>query len=78
MSDIWKPSVTVAAIIERQGKFLLVEEETSDGVRVRCEDGRNFEGEALIGADGLRSRIDLVQQARGEDEARVREGLVVR
>ena len=33
MSDIWKPSVTVAAIIERDGRFLLVEEETSEGIR---------------------------------------------
>ncbi|MDP1593760.1 MAG: NUDIX hydrolase, partial [Gallionella sp.] len=30
---IWKPNVTVAAVIERDGKFLLVEEETSQGVR---------------------------------------------
>ena len=29
-----KPSVTVAAIIERDGKFLLIEEETSEGVRL--------------------------------------------
>ncbi|MFT5645263.1 MAG: 8-oxo-dGTP pyrophosphatase MutT (NUDIX family) [Janthinobacterium sp.] len=34
MPGIWKPSVTVAAIIERDGLFLLVEEETSDGVRL--------------------------------------------
>ncbi len=33
MSDIWKPSVTVAAVIEHDGRFLLVEEETSEGVR---------------------------------------------
>ena len=33
MTIIWKPSVTVAAIIEQAGKFLLVEEETSEGVR---------------------------------------------
>ncbi|MEC5217445.1 8-oxo-dGTP pyrophosphatase MutT (NUDIX family) [Actimicrobium sp. GrIS 1.19] len=33
MTDIWKPSVTVAAIVERDGKFLMVEEETSDGIR---------------------------------------------
>ena len=32
-SQVWKPSVTVAAIIERDGRFLLVEEETSDGIR---------------------------------------------
>ncbi|MGV7210896.1 NUDIX hydrolase [Oxalobacteraceae bacterium A2-2] len=34
MPRIWKPSVTVAAIVERDGKFLLVEEETSDGIRI--------------------------------------------
>ena len=33
MPDVWKPSVTVAAIIERDGRFLLVEEETSEGIR---------------------------------------------
>jgi 8-oxo-dGTP pyrophosphatase MutT (NUDIX family) len=33
MPDIWKPSITVAAIIERDGLFLLVEEETSEGIR---------------------------------------------
>ena len=30
---IWKPHVTVAAVIEREGKFLLVEEQTDVGVR---------------------------------------------
>jgi len=34
MPRLWKPSVTVAAIIERDGLFLLVEEETSDGIRI--------------------------------------------
>ena len=28
---IWKPHVTVAAVIERAGKYLLVEEEPEDG-----------------------------------------------
>ncbi|HEU0289944.1 MAG TPA: NUDIX hydrolase, partial [Burkholderiales bacterium] len=28
---IWKPSVTVAAVVERDGRFLLVEEETGRG-----------------------------------------------
>lgn len=30
---IWKPHVTVAAVIERDGKFLLVEENTDEGLR---------------------------------------------
>ena len=30
---IWKPNVTVAAVLEREGKFLLVEEETDEGIR---------------------------------------------
>ncbi|TFW22371.1 NUDIX hydrolase [Massilia arenosa] len=34
MSHVWKPSVTVAAVIERDGRFLLIEEETSDGIRL--------------------------------------------
>ena len=34
MDTRWKPNVTVAAIIERDGRYLLVEEETADGVRL--------------------------------------------
>ena len=34
MPHTWKPSVTVAAVIERDGKFMLIEEETSEGVRL--------------------------------------------
>ncbi len=30
---VWKPHVTVAAVLERDGKFLLVEEETDHGIR---------------------------------------------
>ncbi len=30
----WKPNVTVAAIIERDGRYLLVEEHTADGLRL--------------------------------------------
>jgi hypothetical protein len=29
---IWKPHVTVAAVIEQDGRFLLVEEQTDDGI----------------------------------------------
>lgn len=50
MSTLWKPSVTVAAIIERDGKFLLVEEETSDGIRFNQPAGHLDPGESLIDA----------------------------
>jgi 8-oxo-dGTP pyrophosphatase MutT (NUDIX family) len=30
----WKPSVTVAAIVEREGRYLVVEEETREGLRL--------------------------------------------
>jgi 8-oxo-dGTP pyrophosphatase MutT (NUDIX family) len=47
MSDIWKPSVTVAAVIERDGRFLLIEEETSDGVRFNQPAGHLDPNETL-------------------------------
>ena len=50
MSDIWKPAVTVASVIERDGRFLLVEEETSDGIRFNQPAGHLDEGESLIQA----------------------------
>jgi ADP-ribose pyrophosphatase YjhB (NUDIX family) len=34
MNTRWKPNVTVAAVIEQDGRFLLVEEETADGLRL--------------------------------------------
>lgn len=46
--SIWRPHVTVAAIIERQGRFLLVEEETSEGMRLNQPAGHLDEGESLL------------------------------
>ncbi len=34
MDTRWKPNVTVAAIIEKGGRYLLVEEETPEGLRL--------------------------------------------
>jgi 8-oxo-dGTP pyrophosphatase MutT (NUDIX family) len=50
MPDPWKPSVTVAAVIERDGRFLLVEEETIDGVRLNQPAGHLDPGESLPAA----------------------------
>jgi 8-oxo-dGTP pyrophosphatase MutT (NUDIX family) len=47
MTDIWKPSVTVAAIIERGGRFLLIEEETSDGICLNQPAGHLDPNESL-------------------------------
>ncbi len=47
---IWKPHVTVAAVIESDGKFLLVEEETDDGIRFNQPAGHLECGEALTDA----------------------------
>lgn len=45
--DIWKPSVTVAGVIEKNGKFLLVEEHTAEGLRLNNPAGHLEPGEAL-------------------------------
>jgi phosphatase NudJ len=46
----WHPSVTVAAIIERDGKFLLVEELTPEGLRLNNPAGHLEQGESLVQA----------------------------
>jgi 8-oxo-dGTP pyrophosphatase MutT (NUDIX family) len=50
MTDVWKPAVTVAAIAERDGRFLLVEEETSDGIRFNQPAGHLDPKESLLQA----------------------------
>lgn len=47
---IWKPNVTVAAVVERDGKFLLVEEETDVGLAFNQPAGHLEEGESLLDA----------------------------
>jgi len=47
---VWKPHVTVAAIIEREKRFLLVEEETSNGIAFNQPAGHLEAGESLIQA----------------------------
>lgn len=50
MGRSWKPNVTVAAIMHRDGKYLLVEEETEDGVRFNQPAGHLECGENLLDA----------------------------
>ncbi|WP_066705117.1 NUDIX hydrolase [Curvibacter delicatus] len=48
MNMRWKPSVTVAAIIERDGRFLLVEEETTEGLMLNNPAGHLDPGESPV------------------------------
>jgi 8-oxo-dGTP pyrophosphatase MutT (NUDIX family) len=48
---IWKPNTTVAAIIEDQGRYLMVEEETEEGIRINQPAGHLEKNESLL--DGV-------------------------
>ena len=45
-SPRWKPSVTVAAVIEHAGRYLLVEEETAQGLMLNTPAGHLEPGES--------------------------------
>jgi len=44
----WKPNVTVAAVIEQDGKFLLVEEHTAQGLKLNTPAGHLDPGESPV------------------------------
>lgn len=46
MNQRWKPSVTVAAVIERDGRYLLIEEHTPEGLRLNNPAGHLDPGES--------------------------------
>jgi ADP-ribose pyrophosphatase YjhB (NUDIX family) len=50
MAEVWKPSVTVAAVIERDGAFLLVEEEAHGRIVFNQPAGHWEPGESLVEA----------------------------
>ncbi|GAB4401074.1 MAG: NUDIX hydrolase [Rhodoferax sp.] len=50
MSHRFRPSTTVAAVIEHGGKFLLVEEQTPEGLRLNNPAGHLDAGESLLHA----------------------------
>jgi 8-oxo-dGTP pyrophosphatase MutT (NUDIX family) len=49
-NSIWRPNATVAAVLENEGRFLLVEEETNDGLRFNQPAGHWEENETLVEA----------------------------
>jgi ADP-ribose pyrophosphatase YjhB (NUDIX family) len=56
MDTRWKPNVTVAAVIERNGQFLLVEEHTEHGLRLNNPAGHLDCGESLAHACAREAR----------------------
>ena len=50
MDQRWKPNVTVAAIVEDEGRYLLVEEHTADGLRLNNPAGHLDPGESQLQA----------------------------
>jgi len=50
MNERWRPSVTVAAVIEHEGRFLLVEEHTPEGLRLNNPAGHLEPGETPLQA----------------------------
>lgn len=49
-TERWKPAVTVAAVIESEGRFLFVEEHTPEGLRLNQPAGHLDPGESLLEA----------------------------
>lgn len=47
---VWKPHVTVASVVEQDGKFLMVEEGSSDGLVFNQPAGHLEPGESLLQA----------------------------
>ena len=58
--SVWKPHVTVAAVLEQQGRFLLVEETTREGLMYNQPAGHLEAGE---------SRIEAVRRETLEESA---------
>lgn len=50
MSERWRPNVTVASVLEREGRFMLVEEVTESGLRFNQPAGHLEADESLVDA----------------------------
>ncbi|MDP3482755.1 MAG: NUDIX hydrolase [Sulfuricella sp.] len=54
---IWKPNVTVAAVIEQDGKFLMAEEETGEGIRFNQPAG-HWEADETLAQGVVREELE--------------------
>jgi ADP-ribose pyrophosphatase YjhB (NUDIX family) len=62
----WKPNVTVAAVVEREGRFLLVEEETEAGLCFNQPAGHLDQGESLVNAAAREALEETAHHFRPE------------
>ena len=65
-SEIWKPHATVAAVIEREGKFLIVEEESEGRIVYNQPAGHLDPGESLVEAAIRETREETAWQFHPE------------
>lgn len=63
---IWKPHATVAAIVERQGKFLMVEEDIEGNIVYNQPAGHLDPGESLIHAAVRETQEETAWQFKAE------------
>ena len=56
-AERWKPSVTVAAVIEKDGRYLMIEEMTRDGLRINTPAGGLEPGESPL-AGAMREALE--------------------
>src|SRR5690349_8588023 len=67
-----RPAITVAAIIERDGRFLMVEEQTRDGLRLNQPAGHVEVGESIAAAAARDTlvRFTFAAEARRHEPSR--------
>ena len=50
MTEVKRPTLTVATVVERDGRFLLIEEKTRNGLRLNQPAGHVESGESIVSA----------------------------
>ena len=73
---VWKPTVTVAAIVERDGRFLLVEEQSARGAVYNQPAGHLEPGESLLEGAAREALEDTGYSMAHHAERKLDEGII--